>query len=71
MEPSFSGGDDLVWIGFPDEGLGLAIVLYDEAVDSRLQVDEGVEDAALQSPAGELCEKPSTALSHELEVGVK
>ena len=33
MEPSFSCGDDLVWISFPDEGFWLAIGLVDEAGD--------------------------------------
>ncbi len=35
MEPSFDGGDDFVGVGFPDEGLGILIVLLDEAVDGR------------------------------------
>ena len=49
--------DDFVGIGFPDEWLGLGIVLGDEAVDGGLQVDDGMEHAMLQSPAGELGEE--------------
>ena len=71
LEPSVSCRDDRVWIGFPNEGFGLAVVLGDETADGGLNVDEGVEDAALQSSPGELGEEPSTALSHELDVGVK
>ena len=42
----------MVGIGGPNEGLGFAVVLAEMAVDRRLQVDERVEDAALQSPSG-------------------
>jgi hypothetical protein len=52
LEPSVSCGDDFVGIGFPDEWLGLGIVLGDEAVDGGLQVDDGMERAMLQPPAG-------------------
>src|SRR5215469_14665759 len=45
--------DDTVGIGGPDEGFGFAFVLAEEAVDRRLQVDQRMEDAALQSPASE------------------
>jgi len=40
-------------VGGPDEGLGFAVVLAEVAVDRGLQVDQRVEDAALQAPAGE------------------
>jgi hypothetical protein len=36
-----------------------------------LQVDDGLEDAALETLAVSLAKKPSTALSHDAEVGVK
>ena len=45
--------------------------LRDEAVDGGLEVDNASEDTALQSPLGKLAKNPSTALSHEQEVGVK
>ena len=52
--PSFDGGDDLVWVGFPDERLWGLVVLLDEAVHGRLEIDEGVEDAVFEPSAGEL-----------------
>jgi len=57
LEPSGSCGDDFVGIGFPNEGLGLGIVLGDQAVDGGLQVDDAMEHAMLQSPAGEFGEE--------------
>ena len=58
MEPTFSGGDDNIGIGAPDEGLGLGLVVFgDEAVDGGLQVDHAGEDAVLQSSARELGEE--------------
>ena len=57
--PSPDGGDDFVWIGGPGEGLGLLIVLFEEAVDRGLQVGERAKDAALE-PA--LCESGEEAL---------
>lgn len=43
--PTLDGGDDFFGIGSPSEGLWLLIVLGEEAVDCRLEVDDGVEDA--------------------------
>ena len=58
MEPSVSGGDDVVWIGFPDEGLGaFCVVLADEAIDGSLEIDDGMEDAVLEPPARQLGEE--------------
>ena len=55
LEASIAAGDDDVWIGTPDEGLRLdLIVLGDEAVDCRLQIDDRVKDAVLQASAGQL-----------------
>jgi hypothetical protein len=42
-------GDYFVGIGGPDKGLGLKIGLGDEAIDGGLDLDEGVEDAALEA----------------------
>jgi hypothetical protein len=50
---SRSGGDYLVWIGDPDERLGLLIVVDDETVDCGLKVDDAREDAALEPTLGE------------------
>ena len=57
--PAPDGGDDFVGVGGPCEGLGLLIVLFEEAVDRGLQVGDGAEDAALE-PA--LCERGEEAL---------
>ena len=49
--------DNAIGIGGPDEGIGFAVVLAKVAVDRRLQVDERMEDAALQAPPGQRGEK--------------
>ena len=51
--PSPDGCDDFVRVGFPDEGFWLLIVLFEEAVDRGLQVDDGAKHAAFQPPLGE------------------
>jgi len=53
LMPSVHLLDDAVGIGGPDEGFGFSIVLAEIAVDRGVQVDERVEGAALQAPAGE------------------
>ncbi len=50
--PTFDGSDDLVWIGGPGEGFGCFVGFRDEAVDSGLEIDQGVEDTALEPPLG-------------------
>jgi hypothetical protein len=45
--------DDVVGVGGPHERFGSAVVLAEIAVDRSLQVDQRVEDAALQAPAGQ------------------
>ena len=44
--PALGSGDDVFGIGVPGEGLGLLIVVVDEAVDGGLEVDQGVEGTA-------------------------
>ena len=59
MEPSVSGGDNFVWVGLPDEGFRLVIiVLPDEAVDGGLQIDNGIEHAVFQSSPGQFGKEP-------------
>ena len=49
---------DVVWVGFPGEGLGGGgVVFADEAIDSGLEIDEGMEDAVLEPPPGQLGEE--------------
>lgn len=52
--PAPDSGDDVVGVGFPDEGTRILVVLLDEAVDGCLQVDNGMEYAVFQPPPGEL-----------------
>jgi hypothetical protein len=47
------GGDDLVGVGGPDEGLGLLVVIDDEPVDGGLEVYDALEDAALEAAFGQ------------------
>jgi hypothetical protein len=51
--PAFDGVDDFVGIGNPLGGLGTDVVLFEEATDGGLKVDNGAEDAALQSAFGQ------------------
>jgi hypothetical protein len=51
--PSGDLGDDAVWVGGPDEGLGPAVVFGEVAIDRGLEVDQGVEGASLQAAAGQ------------------
>src|SRR5215208_4541530 len=53
LAPAVDGGDDLIGISGPDEGLGVMVGLVEIAVDSGLEVDDRSEDAALQAPLGE------------------
>jgi hypothetical protein len=69
--PTIGGGDDFVWIGGPDEGLWLLVVVGDEAIDGGLEIDDAFEDAALEAPHGEDGEETLYALSQLAEVGVK
>jgi HD superfamily phosphohydrolase len=57
LVPSFDSGDDGGGIGGPAEGLGMGVVLVEEAVDGGLEVGKRTEDAAFQSPLGELGEE--------------
>jgi hypothetical protein len=42
-----NGGDDPVGVSGPDEGLGLDIGFFEEAVDGGLEFDDGSEHAVL------------------------
>ncbi len=51
--PAPDGGDDFVGIGDPLEGLGVGVVIVEEAVDRGLEVGDGSEDAALETALGQ------------------
>lgn len=55
--PTLDGGDDVVGVSGPDEGFGFLVVLGEIAVDGSLEVDDGVEDAALEAPLRQLGEE--------------
>ena len=55
--PAPNSGDDLVRVSLPDEGARRLIMLFDEAIDGGLQIDNGVEDAVFQSPSGQRCKE--------------
>jgi hypothetical protein len=57
LMPTLGGSDDRLRVGLPDERLGLFIVCLNEGVDRLLEVDERMEHAALEPPAGELGEE--------------
>ena len=49
---------DLAGIGPPDEGLGVAgVVFADEAIDGGLEIDERMEDTVFEPPPRQLCEE--------------
>ena len=70
MLPTLDGGEDAFGVGGPDE-VGIGVGLGHEAVDRELQVDDGLEDAALEPLACELGEEAFNGLSQDAEVGVK
>jgi hypothetical protein len=51
--PSSDGGDDLIGVLCPDEGLWVGVGVGDEAVDGVLEFLEGTEDAPLEAPPGQ------------------
>jgi len=57
LKPSVSCADDGVWVCAPDEGLGVLVVLVEEAVDGDLEVDDGSEHAVPEASPGELGEE--------------
>ena len=51
------GGDDLIGVGGPHEGLGVAVGLGEEAFDCGLEIDERSEHSALQPSPGQFGEE--------------
>lgn len=69
--PALNGGYNFVGICFPNEGAWLPLMLADETVDCGLQVDDGLKHAVLRPRRVSFAKMPSTALSHEQDVGTK
>ena len=57
MVPTPDGSDDLTWVSLPDEGSWILVVLLDEAIDGRLQIDDRMEHAVFQASPRELGEE--------------
>ena len=53
MIPAIDLFDNAVRVGSPEERVGFAIVFVEIAVDRGLQIDQRMEDTALQPSAGE------------------
>ena len=73
LAPTPDGGNNSIRIILPHRGPGFLVVLLDEAIDGGPEVNDGVEDAVFQSPAGQLGEKAldgielRTRCRHEME----
>ncbi len=52
LVPTGCGDDDLVGVGGPDKGSGLLVMIDDKAVNGGLEVDDALEDAALEAAFG-------------------
>jgi hypothetical protein len=71
LMPTLGGGDDVLGIGFSGEGRRLLVVVLDEAVTAACRLTRDVNTPRLRRRLVSLAKKPSTAFSHEHEVGVK
>ena len=70
--PAPDHGDDFVsGRRCAGEGLRLLIVIFEEAVDRGLQVNNRSKNTALDLRFVRVAKKPSTALSQDADVGVK
>jgi hypothetical protein len=57
LVPTSDSLDNFVGISGQCEGFRFGVVFDDEAIDGGLQIDDRYEDAAFQSPLGELGEE--------------
>ena len=55
--PASDGGDDLIGIGGPYEGFGVIVGFPEETVDGGLEIDDALEDAALEPLPGQFGEE--------------
>jgi hypothetical protein len=58
-----------VRVGGPDKGLWVFVGFSEESVDGGLEIDDALEDAALEVLPGELAKKPLTALARKPRSG--
>ena len=52
--PAFDGGDDFVRVRGPCEGLWRLVCFGEVSIDGFLEIDDGSEDATLQTLLGQL-----------------
>jgi hypothetical protein len=71
LVPAPDCGDDFVGVLGPAEALRVFVCLNEKAIDGRLQRDEGMDTPRSWRRLANMAKKPSTALIHEAEVGVK
>jgi hypothetical protein len=55
--PALDGTDDAVGVGGPDERFGVGVLLGEDAVDRRMEIDQRVEHASLEPAPGEFGEE--------------
>jgi len=51
-------GDDGIWLGRPDEGLGMLVAMFDPVGDRRLELEHACEGAATDALARDLGKQP-------------
>src|SRR3977135_4464311 len=71
LDARVDGADDFVRISGPSEGLRLGIVFGDEALMAACRSTTETKTPRFNRGLVSFAKKPSTALSHEHEVGVK
>ena len=69
--PTIGGGDDFVWIGGPDEGLWLLIVVGAKRLMAAWRSATPLNTPRLSRRLVRMAKKPSTALSQLAEGDVK
>src|SRR3954462_6346044 len=71
LVPAYDGGDDLVGVCGPGEGLGVMVGLVEIAVDAAWRSTTERNTPRFSRRLVSVAKKVSTALSQEHEVGVK
>jgi len=71
LEPSLASGDDVVGIGASGKGLGVFVVLCNDAVDGGLEIGDGSENSPLQAPTGEFGQETFHGVQPEMDLGAK
>ena len=64
MVSAFDGGDDLVGIGGPGEGLCVVVDFGEEAIDGALEIDDRAEHAAFEAALTQLGASPCSCPKH-------